>query len=221
MRLKSFDGSVCNISWVKPAIEKRETFNGRTRRDFEICSNSKIKGNGLVICVDPVQNTGMSLDGNNNYIVIGNISAEFIDKVVNELLTNGYADVSQLDYQPEQIMPERFKFDAGVGQPYGYKTNMLWGVAFDHAYNGCLTNPIPGNSGIDPLETDDTEDIEDTEDGYETNSADDEEDLSKFTNEDLRRTIYDFGKFTMVELGAMCREELIQAYNDIDVPSED
>jgi hypothetical protein len=215
MRLKSYDGSVCNISWVKPAIEKRETFNGRTRRDFEICSNSKIKANGLVFCVDPIQNTGMSLDGNNNYIVIGNISAEFIDKVVNELLTDGYADVSKLDYQPEQIMPERFKFDAGVGQPYGYKTNMLWGVAFNNALDGCLTNPIPGNSGLDPLETDDTEDA------YETNSADDYEDLSSFTDEELRRTLYDFGNFQMSELAAMTRDELVQTYNDIEVPNED
>jgi hypothetical protein len=221
MRLKSYDGSVCNISWAKPAIEKRETFNGRTRRDFEICSNHKIKGNGLVFCVDPTQNVGMSLDSNANYIVIGNISAEFIDKILDDLLVNGYADVSQLDYQTGQVMPENYKFDSGVGQPYGFKTNMLWGVAFNPAYNGCVTSPISDNIEAMPLSMRDIDNTEDTEDGYETNSADDEEDLSKFTNEDLRRTIYDFGKFTMVELGAMSRDELIEAYNDIDVPNED
>lgn len=47
------------------------------------------------------------------------------------------------------------------------------------------------------------------------------EELAGFTDEELRKTIYDLTDFSMLELGLMSREELEEAYDNIEIQTEE
>lgn len=47
------------------------------------------------------------------------------------------------------------------------------------------------------------------------------EELTDFTDEELRKTIYDLTDFSMLELGLMLREELEEAYDNIEIQTEE
>lgn len=52
-------------------------------------------------------------------------------------------------------------------------------------------------------------------------SRDSLEELVGFTDEELRKTIYDLTDFSMLELGLMSREELEEAYANIEIQTEE
>lgn len=46
------------------------------------------------------------------------------------------------------------------------------------------------------------------------------DELARFSDEELRKIIYELTNYTMLELGLMSRDELEKAYDDIEVQED-
>lgn len=194
MRLKSFDGSIRNVAEVTAAVEGRRMFNGAKRRLLEPCKDGSVKPNALVFSFSggtPARMGGMCMGaeplGGQDRLLIGNLSAEAAGRILDSLLDDGYADISQMEFQKPKISVDMYKFDGGLSAaPYRHGgfdifTNMFGACGMPQA---CMADDGSGES----------------------------DELDELDDEELRRRIYDSGGFTMAEMGAMGRGELERRY---------
>ena len=190
MRLRDYTGTVRDVDQIIAAVEERRTFNNSKRRVLEPCKDASVQPNALVFIVKPSNVSGvpfgMSMSSDEN-LLVGNLKPEVAEQILTEITEKGYADISGLTYQKDQFMPEQCKFDNGASDPYYYKG---YGI-FQSAIPGC-------GSTVNIFETECTDQADD----------DEEEDLSKFSDEELRGVLYELADYTFLQLGQMTREEL-------------
>lgn len=193
MKIKDKNGAVINITSAVPSVELRVKYNNRTRRAVEPAERG-VTPNAIVFNSDT---NCMSAFGSTPAIMVGNLSKECVDSILNKLLSEGYADLSTLEYQKkERFNAIEYAFDKGESGAY-------WISAFGVFQN----NFSQTGMAMDIFATPQVED--------------ESEDLSHFSDEELRQTIYDLKDTTMLELGQMSREELEEEYERLEGCSDE
>lgn len=118
MRLRDYSGAVKNVASVVPAIEERRVFNGTNRRMIEPCRTASVKPNALVFSFAD-DNIGRGFSPNPiQKLLIGNLTPETANEIINNLLTTGYADISGLKYQKEKVNYNDYVVDGGESGAY-------------------------------------------------------------------------------------------------------
>jgi hypothetical protein len=180
MYLIDVTGTIREISKASPVIEERRMFNGSLRKDIEVTSNKTIKPNGVYFKYK-------TNDIFNNNLYVGNLKAEDVKSIMNDLKVNGVADISGFTYQKARLGKD-FDLDNGKSNPYWAENCPV-----------CLS----GFRGVDSSEI------------FHSDPA-----LGKMTDEELRRTVYELGDYTMQQLGNMSREELLDEYDMVSIEEE-
>lgn len=188
MRLKSYNGSIKNVGEVIAAVEERYVFNGVKKRSLEKCRNSSVKPNALVFVFNKERpgemNFGMGMESD---LLIGNLPSGVACKILDSMLTKGYADISNMEFQKVEFNERLCKFDGGKSAaPYRQEGFNLF------------TN-VPGMLNENVFSPAVGEDV-----GFED-----------MDDESLRKRIYDESSYTMAELGAMGRDELERVHDEI------
>lgn len=196
MRIRDNRGAVREVEQVIAAVEERRVFNGTRRRMLEPVTNMSVKPNALVFIFKDTNPVGMGclpfpmsmgLDGK---LLVGNLKSEVADRILADLTELGYADISDLGYQKEKLVVERYKFDNGASGAYCYT-----------GY-GIFQTSMPGCGAVNVFETECPDEADE----------DEKEDLSKFSDEGLREVLYELADYTFLQLGQMSREELENEY---------
>ena len=141
MRLKSVNGSIETVVKVVAAVECRHNFNGTKRRLFETCKDSSIQPNALVFTFENNMQpmcTPFGV-GNEDRLVLGNLTVEQVGEITDALLTKGYFDISGLKLQKHEMTFEKYKVDEGKSGAYAYATNCV---------NNIFTNAMFCGNGV-------------------------------------------------------------------------
>lgn len=150
MRLKDIDGSVFEIFKACPVVENRIDFNKKIKRLIEYAREG-VKPNAILFEKKRV-NSGLAFD-NNIEILVGNLSACTVEEILNSLNKNGYADISNLNYQEPMPSVYNYKFDNGNSEAYHVKGCNIFNDFFDcdcHNYNNdCEVDDSDDNVFID------------------------------------------------------------------------
>lgn len=188
MRLKSYNGSIRNVSEVTASVERRGVFNGIKRRSFETCRNGSVKPNALVFTFSSTRPEGVGFGvGGVSTLTVGNLSSEKVAEILDSLLTKGYADISNMEFQKLKLDVNAYKFDGGKSAAPYYSECFNSFNSMPSAFNESIFSPIVG-------ENDDFDDMD---------------------AESLRRRIYNDSDYTMAELSAMKRDELEKVYDEM------
>ena len=115
------NGGLFEISKVEEIVEKRVPFNGTNIRLVQIAKDSKQAVSGLHF---QVKNTECNVFAIGEF-TIGNLPTAKVKEIMKQLLSDGYYDFSDCDFQPMMFV-EKYKFDEG----------MLAGVAVHHFADG-------------------------------------------------------------------------------------
>lgn len=191
------NGGLFEISKVEEIVEKRVPFNGTNIRLVQIAKDSKQAVSGLHF---QVKNTECNVFAIGEF-TIGNLPTAKVKEIMKQLLSDGYYDFSDCDFQPMMFV-EKYKFDEGKSKPYFCQGSLIQFYAPNDVFS-CNTNTIvpPVNIAAQD-EWDDNDDLDDIKD---------------MSDEVLRATIYELEDVTMAKLAAMNREELENLYLDIKV----
>lgn len=195
------NGGLFEISKVEEIVEKRVPFNGTNIRLVQIAKDSKQAVSGLHF---QVKNTECNVFAIGEF-TIGNLPTAKVKEIMKQLLSDGYYDFSDCDFQPMMFV-EKYKFDEGKSKPYFCQGSLIQFYAPNDVFS-CNTNTIvpPVNIAAQD-EWDDNDDLDDIKD---------------MSDEVLRATIYELEDVTMAKLAAMNREELENLYLDIKVGGYD
>ena len=120
-------------------------------------------------------------------IFVGNLGNAVLQEIVDSMAQTGYADLTKWAFQKEQAYPDKYAFDDGASAPY------ICGGTIG------MLNPFV------------------SEDIYDDFDNENEDDLSKFDDEQLREVLRELGDYTFLQLGQMTREELETEYNRLEV----
>lgn len=120
-------------------------------------------------------------------IFVGNLGNAVLQETVDYITQTGYADLTKWAFQKEQVYPNKYVFDDGVSAPY------ICGGTIG------MLNPFI------------------SEDIYDDFDNENEDDLSKFDDEQLREVLRELGDYSFLQLGQMTREELETEYNRLEV----
>lgn len=191
MRLKDFRGAIRTVVEATPVIEERRVFNGTRRVTSEPCRDASVKPNAVVFTFKDEQSPCFGVPAGMK-LFIGNLKSSEAERILSDLATKGYADISDLKYQKKKIVPEQQVFDNGKSGAYYCDT--FCGFASDNRF------------GVDIFNTAE----------YEDDDSDDS-DISGLSDEMLRQTLYELGDYTFLELGQMTREELEEEYEKVEV----
>ncbi len=163
MRLKNVNGSIETVVKVVASVEFRHSFNGVKRRLFEKCRDNSIQPNALVFLFeDKAQPIGICQPfggGNEDKLILGNLTAEQAEEISNALLTEGYFDLSRLKLQKNEMILEKYKVDDGKSGAYAVATSSCFNI---------FTNGNGFGDGIFAqceVPADDEEDLADEESG--------------------------------------------------------
>ena len=195
------NGGLFEISKVEEIVEKRVPFNGTSIRLVQIAKDSKQAVSGLHF---QVKNTECNVFAIGEF-TIGNLPTAKVKEIMKQLLSDGYYDFSDCDFQPMMFV-EKYKFDEGKSKPYFCQGSLIQFYAPNDVFS-CNTNTIvsPVNRAAQ-AEWDDNDDLDDIKD---------------MSDEVLRATIYELEDVRMAKLAAMNREELENLYLDIKVGGYD
>lgn len=198
MLLRDNKGALRTVTEVIPVVEKREVFNGKKRFFLERCADASVKPNALAFEFENNNNDPMIMAMSRSKLLIGNLKSEVAESIISDLMKNGVADLLGFKYQKETPTINRAKFDDGASLPY--ITENFISFTDDNVFSGCPAVSVPFCN---------TEYFEDEE-------GDDDVDLSVYSDEDLRRMIYESGDITMPTLVAMSREALEEKYYNME-----
>lgn len=189
------NGGLFEISKVEEIVEKRVPFNGANMRLVQIAKDGKQDVSGLHFHVKTKEFDVFAI----KEFTIGNLSIDKVKEIMKKLLSEGYYDFSDWDFQP--MMPvDRYKFDAGKGKPYFNEGSLM------QVYEQTDVFSCPAN--INRAEA-------------QAEFGDEKDDLSDMSDEELRQTIYELEDTTMLRLGQMSREELEKEYDGIEVEMDE
>lgn len=187
MLLRSFDGSILKVAKVELIVEKRDSFNGEVQRRVTVAKDKKQDISGVLFHM-AYSGTNLDLLSPCGDILIGNLTHEEVENIMNSMLKNGYVDISGYSYQKQQLCVLNTIFDHGKSKPYYTLRPMIdiGGSGF-HQFGG---NPLTVQDGLE-----EEEDIE-AEDAYED-------------AEQMRSDIYAMSDdYTITQLANMSEEEL-------------
>lgn len=182
MKLKSYNGSIVKPTKVEGIVEARVKLNGKTHRLVDVAKDAKENITGLLFYFTYESDIFQPYEPT---LLIGNLDTGVARNIINELLTNGVADVSGFDYQKETFDFNKLVFDEGASKPYYLK-----GFHATTGLNCFGTMPVCNMPVVD-----------DEEEG-----SDDDEPK---TAEDMRKEIYAMSdKYTITQLANMEETEL-------------
>lgn len=199
MLLRDNKGALRTVTEVKPAVERREVFNGKKRYLLEHCASVSVKPNALVFILDDGSNNPMVLS--QSKLLIGNLKTEVAEGIIRDLMEKGVADISGFRFQKESPAFNLAKFDNGTSLPYIMDNFISFtneDIFASNSMRSCFGQPVPIV-------------YDDDGDGGE------EDDLSCYSDEELRRMIYESDDVTIMELAAMDRAELEEKYLSMGV----
>ena len=169
------NGGLFEISKVEEIVEKRVPFNGTNIRLVQIAKDSKQAVSGLHF---QVKNTECNVFAIGEF-TIGNLPTAKVKEIMKQLLSDGYYDFSDSDFQP--MMPvEKYKFDDGKSMPYFCQGSLIQFYAPNDVFD-CPLN-------INRAEV-------------QAEFGDEKDDLSDMSDEELRQAIYELEDTTMLRLG--------------------
>ena len=189
------NGGLFEISKVEEIVEKRVPFNGTNIRLVQIATDSKQAVSGLQF---QVKNTECNVFAIGEF-TIGNLPTAKVKEIMKQLLSDGYYDFSDCDFQPMMFV-EKYKFDEGKSKPYFCQGSLIQFYAPNDVFN-CPLN-------INRAEV-------------QAEFGDEKDDLSDMSDEELRQAIYELEDTTMLRLGQMSREELEKEYDGIEVDMDE
>lgn len=189
------NGGLFEISKVEEIVEKRVPFNGANIRLVQIARDGNQAVSGLHFYVNTNDFSVFSV----HEFTVGNLTTAKVKEIMKQLLSEGYYDFSDWDFQP--MMPvDRYKFEAGKGKPY-FNEGSLMQVYLQTDVFSCPAN-------INRAEA-------------QAEFGDEKDDLSDMSDEELRQAIYELEDTTMLRLGQMSREELEKEYDGIEVDMDE
>lgn len=191
------NGGLFEISKVEEIVEKRVPFNGTNIRLVQIAKDSKQAVSGLHF---QVKNTECNVFAIGEF-TIGNLPTAKVKEIMKQLLSDGYYDFSDCDFQPMMFVG-KYKFDEGKSKPYFCAGSLIQFYAPNDVFN------YPANTIVPPVNI---------AAQAECNDCDDLEDIRDMSDEILRATIYELEDIPMKTLVDMSREELEAEYLDIKV----
>lgn len=191
------NGGLFEISKIEEIVEKRVPFNGTNIRLVQIAKDSKQAVSGLHF---QVKNTECNVFAIGEF-TIGNLPTAKVKEIMKQLLSDGYYDFSDCDFQPMMFV-EKYKFDEGKSKPYFCQGSLIQFYAPNDVFN------YPANTIVPPVNI---------AAQAECNDCDDLEDIRDMSDEILRATIYELEDIPMKTLVDMSREELEVEYLDIKV----
>lgn len=198
MLLRDNRGALRTVTEVIPAVEKREVFNGEKRCFLERCASTAVKPNAVVFRFDGDDDIN-SMMISRTKLLIGNLKSEVAESIISDLMKNGVADISGFKFQKKTPIFEMAKFDNGATMPYVMEN-------FNNFSNENIPIGFPiGNRFCGTPAFDDEAE------------GDDDADLSGYSDEELRRMIYESDDVTITELAAMERAELEEKYFSMGV----
>lgn len=146
MKIKLKSG-VFNVRECRVLTEKRFVYNGRKHRLCEMLEDSSDEANGLAIYfTEQNMNNAMFGDGMESICIL-NLKSSYVEKVLNSLLTSGYADLSELNFQKFNFDPCNNTFDGGESLPYKVSTSMgitsfFGGMGMGMGANSTFSAPV-------------------------------------------------------------------------------
>lgn len=153
MRILMPNSEVIEVKKAIAVSEQRIAFNGRDVRLCEKASDMAF-ANAIVFSEESVH--GMAPE---EAILLGNLENGFVRGVLASLVQQGYADLSGLRLQKEQLPTSSYVFDHGKSQPYmlrGFEATMCCASALGYPFMG-------GNFSV-ASEAEDAEDTEEDDD---------------------------------------------------------
>lgn len=189
------NGGLFEISKVEEIVEKRVPFNGTNIRLVQIAKDSKQAVSGLHF---QVKNTECNVFAIGEF-TIGNLPTAKVKEIMKQLLSDGYYDFSDCDFQPMMFV-EKYKFDEGKSKPYFCQGSLIQFYAPNDVFD-CPLN-------INRAEV-------------QAEFGDEKDDLSDMSDEELRQAIYELEDTNMLRLGQMSREELEKEYDGIEVDMDE
>lgn len=155
MLLKSYNGSILEVSRVDVIVEKHDRFNGEMQRRIAVAKDMEQDISGVLFFLN---NSNMGLDafssaayGNRN-ILVGNLQRDVVEEILDSLLKNGYADISGYAYQKEHQNTQNIVFDHGKSEPY-YLLDFAATVGLN-GFGGDFVNMYANQLSYDLEETD-------------------------------------------------------------------
>ena len=130
------NGVLFEISKVEEIVEKRVPFNGTNIRLVQIAKDSKQAVSGLHF---QVKNTECNVFAIGEF-TIGNLPTAKVKEIMKQLLSDGYYDFSDCDFQPMMFV-EKYKFDEGKSRPYLSEGSLIQFCAPNDVFS-CNTNTV-------------------------------------------------------------------------------
>lgn len=137
MRILTPTKKVVEITKVEPFTEARIQFNGKEARLCQITKNKELVSGLYFSLSDNSMGMFASRD-----LVLGNLKREKADEIMQELLTQGYADLSDIKYQENVEQDKLYVFDNGETLPY-YVDDNLGAISYSPAREDM---PVGGNA---------------------------------------------------------------------------
>lgn len=199
MLLKSYNGSILEVSRVDVVVEKQDHFNGELQRRVAIAKDMEQDISGVLFSIKD-SNFGIDVFSSNvcsnRNILVGNLHREVIEEILDSLLKNGYADISGYSYQKEHQDTKNILFDHGKSDPY-----YLLDFAATVGLNVFGGNGFPMNGTVN----------------VRTNEA-----IFNNDDEQMRKQIYEKSdKYSITQLANMDTDELMDALEVLECEFEE
>ena len=133
VRVLGATGRIFEAAAVVPTVEARIEFNGNTQRLFEAARSMNENPNGLLFIRDTEYMDSDYIGTGNALEYIGNISTSKVKEALTWLLTEGFYNFSEWDYQQERDL-DKIVLDNGKSHPYS--SAITKGL-----FSGLLRNP--------------------------------------------------------------------------------
>lgn len=121
MRIVTPKGILVEVLKAEPFVEARVQFNGDEVRLCQVAKD-KTQVSGLYFTLAS-SDSGIGFLNQSNSM-IGNLKLKKAEEIMHDLLTQGYADLSALEYQPAPEQDKLTVFDAGESLPYYVDTTI-------------------------------------------------------------------------------------------------
>ena len=155
MRVLTPKGKILKIGKAEQVVEARVHFNGD---DIRLCQVAKDKAQSVngVYLTKSIDGFGMASEN----IFIGNLKSEKVKEIMNELLTQGYVDLSALQYQPPATGEKLFDFDDGQTLPYYVDEPMYIMKYSPNSLHSPFSDPFTFGQGISGINDSDNNEEE-------------------------------------------------------------
>ena len=134
VRVLGSTGRMYNVAAVLPMVEQRISFNGRTERKLEVARSLDVNPNGLLLLKNADDVVNYNIFESDVIEYIGNIATEDVREILAFMLTDGFYNFSDWEYQQAKAVKD-IKLDNGLSNPYS--SAITNGLDF-----GFIRNPI-------------------------------------------------------------------------------